>query len=92
MPWSAQNPITGIRRWKPTEKDILEEAVACYSWLLIYDYEYPRKKFFTYAELAEAIRSTYDTDSDTSEARRNRIFAQALERHPRWKFFNPNYK
>lgn len=92
MPWSEQNPITGMGRWKPTEKAILEEAVARYSWLLIYDYEYPRKKFFTYAELAEAIRTACDTDGDSIEARRHRIFAQALERHPRWKFFNPNFR
>lgn len=92
MPWSEQNPITGMRHWEPTEKEILEEAVACYSWLLVYDYEYPRKKLFTFAELAGAIRSAYDTNGDSIEARRNRVFAQALERHPRWKFINPDYR
>ena len=34
MPWTEPNPITGARRWEPTEAEMQRDAVDLYAWLL----------------------------------------------------------
>lgn len=76
MPWSNPNPITGACEWRPTHSELIEVALNSYSWLLVNDYERPRKPYFTFAELAEEIRQTYETRGDDIGAIRNRLFCR----------------
>lgn len=92
MPWSNPNPITGACEYCPTTRELIEEALNSYACLLVNDYERSRKPCFTFAELAEEIRKTYETRGEDIGARRNRLFVETLEQHPNWKFRNPNIR
>lgn len=80
MPWTEPNPITGACKWIPTQAELQQEALNLYAWLL------PARVPHTFAALAQAIRAYYVTDGDDVAARRNRIFAEALERNPERRF------
>ena len=85
MPWSEPNPITGFRRWIPTLRELQQEALNAYAFLL------PARTPHTFADLARAIRAVYVTDGDDVAARRNRIFAEALEHDPERRFLRPQW-
>ena len=85
MPWSEPNPITGARRWMPTEAEIQKDALDLYSWLVT------ARVPHTYGELARAIRAHFDTTGDSLAARRNRAFAEALEQNPERRFLRPSW-
>lgn len=80
MPWSEPNPFTGACRWIPTEPEMQQEALNLYAWLL------PARVPHTFGALARAIRAYYVTEGEELAARRNRAFAEALERAPERRF------
>lgn len=85
MPWSEPNPFTGACRWIPTEQEMQKDALDLYSWLVT------ARVPHTYGELARAIREHFDTESNSLAARRNRAFAEALEREPERCFLRPQW-
>ncbi|EFL85800.1 hypothetical protein HMPREF0326_01503 [Desulfovibrio sp. 3_1_syn3] len=82
MPWTEPNPITGASRWEPTLAEMQQNALNLYAWLL------PARAPHSFAALAHAIRARYVTEGDDMAARRNRAFAEALEREPERLFHN----
>lgn len=80
MPWTEPNPITGACKWIPTQDELQQEALNLYAWLLT------ARVPHTFAALAQAIRAYYVTEGDGVAARRNRLFAEALERTPERRF------
>lgn len=80
MPWTDPDPFTGACRWEPTEAEMQRDAVDLYAWLL------PARTPHSFTALAGAIRARYVTEGDDMAARRNRAFADALERSPERQF------
>lgn len=69
----------------PTEAEMQQNALDLYAWLL------PARTPHSFAALARAVRARYVTEGDDMAARRNRAFAEALERSPERRFLRRNW-